>query len=251
MTDQLPNNPAPWRVAALYRFVALDALQDLQAAIRAAAQALDIRGTLLLAPEGFNGTLAGDATALDAMLAALDGLLGLRGAEIKFSTAAAQPFRRLKIRVKKEIITFGATAPDAHPAARAGVPVDPADWNVLIARDDVLLLDTRNDYETKVGGFAGAADPNLKTFTDFKDYAATLDPRQKIAMYCTGGIRCEKASAYLLGRGFTEIYQLQGGILRYLAEVPAAESRWQGTCFVFDERGSLGHGLAEQPITRD
>ena len=169
--------------------------------------------------------------------------------ELKLSTASAMPFARLKIRLKKEIVTLGDHATDPNRAV--GVYVDAADWNELIAAPDMLVIDTRNAFEVAMGSFAGAVDPGIKSFGQFKDFAArSLEPskHRKIAMYCTGGIRCEKASSYLLSRGFAEVYHLKGGILKYLEAVPESESRWRGECFVFDERGALGHGLRERQM---
>ena len=167
--------------------------------------------------------------------------------ELKFSSAAEMPFQRLKVRLKKEIVTLGDTAID--PTRQVGTYVEPSDWNALIAAPDTLVIDTRNAFEVAMGTFEGALDPGIKSFGEFKDFAAQqLDPakHRKIAMFCTGGIRCEKASAYLLAHGFAEVYHLKGGILRYLEGVPEQESRWRGECFVFDERVALGHGLRER-----
>jgi len=172
--------------------------------------------------------------------------------ELKFSRAAAMPFARLKIRLKKEIVTLGDTAVD--PTQLVGTYVEPSDWNALISEPDTLVIDTRNAFEVAMGTFEGAIDPCIRSFGQFKDFAAEqLDPakHRRIAMFCTGGIRCEKASAYLLARGFDEVYHLKGGILRYLEGVPEQESRWRGECFVFDERVALGHGLQQRPQSDD
>jgi UPF0176 protein len=169
--------------------------------------------------------------------------------ELKFSTAAAMPFQRLKVRLKKEIVTLGDASAD--PTRQVGTYVDPADWNALIAAPDTLVIDTRNAFEVAMGTFEGALDPGITSFGRFKDFAADhLDParHRRIAMFCTGGIRCEKASAYLLARGFPEVYHLKGGILKYIEGVPETESRWRGECFVFDERVALGHGLQESGL---
>jgi UPF0176 protein len=171
---------------------------------------------------------------------------------MKFSQASAMPFRRLKIRLKKEIVTLGDT--DADPAQRVGTYVDPADWNELIAEPETFVIDTRNAFEIEMGRFEGALDPGLRSFGQFREFAARhLDPakHRKVAMYCTGGIRCEKASAHLLARGFAEVYHLKGGILKYLEGIPESESRWRGQCFVFDERIALGHGLRERARADD
>jgi UPF0176 protein len=237
-----------WKVAAFYRFLPLTGLPELQAEITENCARLGVCGTILLAPEGINGTIAGHESKLDEFIALLDRLIGITRSELKFSTAVEKPFGRLKVRVKREIITL--RAPEADPAARTGTHVDPREWNELMNDPEVVVLDTRNDYETQTGIFRGAVDPGINTFTQFKDFAEkNLDPakHKKIAMYCTGGIRCEKASSYLLAHGFKEVYQLKGGILKYLEDIPPQESRWQGACFVFDERAALGHGLAQKP----
>jgi UPF0176 protein len=238
----------PIKVAALYQFAALPDFAALREPLRAICAGLGLRGSVLLAAEGINGTVAGEAAAIDALVGELQhGSLfcgRLDHLELKFSAAAEMPFRRLKIRLKKEIVTLGDAATD--PTRQVGVYVAPADWNALIAEPDTLLIDTRNAFEVAIGSFAGAVDPNIASFGQFKEFVArALDPdrHKKIAMFCTGGIRCEKASSYLLSRGFAEVYHLKGGILNYLETVPATESRWRGECFVFDERVSLGHGL--------
>ena len=236
------------KVAALYQFVALPDFRELREPLRALCDAHAIKGTILLAPEGINGTLAGTDDAIDALIGDMrDGALfggRLDNLELKFSTAPVMPFKRMKVRLKKEIVTLGDDIAD--PAKAVGTYVDAADWNALIADSDTLVIDTRNGFEVEMGSFAGAVDPKLSRFSDFRDYAAReLDPakHRRIAMFCTGGIRCEKASAYLLAHGFPEVYHLKGGILRYLETVPQADSRWTGACFVFDERVALGHGL--------
>ncbi|MEA2836319.1 MAG: hypothetical protein QOD89_869 [Bradyrhizobium sp.] len=241
----------PITVAAFYQFAALPDFRALREPLRAICNDLELKGSVLLAHEGINGTLAGSADAIDALTAELrDGeLFGgrLDNLELKFSRASAIPFARLKIRLKKEIVTLGDDKTD--PTRAVGVYVDAADWNKLIAAPDTLLIDTRNAFEVAMGSFAGAVDPEIKSFGQFKDFVAnTLDPRthRKIAMFCTGGIRCEKASSYLKSRGFAEVYHLKGGILEYLERVPESESRWRGECFVFDERVALGHGLRER-----
>jgi UPF0176 protein len=241
----------PVKVAAFYQFAALPDFRELREPLRATCADLKLKGSVLLAHEGINGTLAGSHDAIDALIAELrdGGLFGgrLDNPELKFSSAAAMPFARLKIRLKKEIVTLGDPATD--PTRAVGAYVDAADWNALIAAPDTLVIDTRNAFEVALGSFDGAVDPNIKSFGQFKDFVArTLDPHKdkKIAMFCTGGIRCEKASAYLLSRGFAEVYHLKGGILNYLEAVPESESRWRGECFVFDQRIALGHGLRER-----
>jgi UPF0176 protein len=239
-----------YKVAAFYQFAALPDFRELREPLRAICADLGLKGSVLLAHEGINGTLAGSAQAIAELINKLcDGdLFGgrLDHLELKFSQASAMPFQRLKIRLKKEIVTLGD--PGTDPTRQVGIYVDPADWNDLIVTPDTLLIDTRNDFEVAMGSFAGAVDPGIKSFGQFKEFAARdLDPQKhrRIAMFCTGGIRCEKASSYLLARGFAEVYHLKGGILKYLEGVPESESRWRGECFVFDERVALGQGLRE------
>src|SRR6202165_833557 len=246
----------PHRVAAFYQFAALPDFHRLREPLRAICAGLKLKGSVLLAHEGVNGTLAGSAEAIDEVVNALrkGELFGglLDHLELKFSTAAAMPFQRLKVRLKKEIVTLGDA--QADPTRQVGVYVDPTDWNDLIAAPDTLLIDTRNAFEVAMGTFAGAIDPGIKSFGEFKEFAARhLDPakHRKVAMFCTGGIRCEKASAYLLSRGFGEVYHLRGGILKYLERVPESESRWRGECFVFDDRVALGHGLRQRRMEHD
>jgi UPF0176 protein len=240
----------PYKVAAFYQFAALPDFRPLREPLRAICAELALKGSVLLAHEGINGTLAGEPDAIDSLIGELrDGALfggRLDNLELKFSTAAAMPFQRLKVRLKKEIVTFGDACAD--PTRQVGTYVDPADWNALIAAPDTLVIDTRNAFEVAMGTFEGALDPGITSFGQFKDFAADhLDPatHRRIAMFCTGGIRCEKASAYLLARGFPQVYHLKGGILKYIEGVPETESRWRGECFVFDERVALGHGLQE------
>lgn len=241
----------PWTVAAFYRFTPLDDLPALRAQVNELCAENGLCGTILLAPEGVNGTVAAaDAGKLDAAINVLDRLAGVRRGELKFSAAAEKPFQRMKVRLKKEIITL--KAPEADPSRLAGQYVAPQDWNALLEDPQVLVLDTRNDYETAEGKFHNAVDPGIRTFTEFKDFVQNnLNPQthRKIAMYCTGGIRCEKASAYMLAHGFEEVYHLRGGILKYLETVSGEESRWEGSCFVFDGRGRLGHGLREEIVS--
>ncbi len=234
-----------YTIAALYRFTPIADAPALRATLKDSFTLLGICGSLLIAPEGINGTLAGSAEAIDSMLALLCETTGLSRSEVKFSTSPFKPFDRLKVRLKKEIITFNQ--PDADPNQRVGTYVEAKDWNALISNPDVTVLDTRNTYETMVGTFEGAIDPKIEQFTDFAEFVAkTLDPNKhsKIAMYCTGGIRCEKASAYMLAQGFAEVYHLKGGILKYLEEVPQGQSKWNGECYVFDRRMAVGHGLS-------
>src|SRR6267143_3528363 len=246
----------PYKVAAFYQFAALPDFRELREPLRVVCADLGLKGSVLLAHEGINGTLAGSPDAIAALVEELrcGALFGgrLDNLELKFSAAAAMPFQRRKIRLKKEIVTLGDAAAD--PTRQVGIYVDPADWNALIAAPDTLVIDTRNAFEVAMGTFAGALDPGIKSFGQFKDFAARhLDPakHRRVALSCTGGIRSEKASAYLLARGFAEVCHLRGGILRYLEGVPQAESRWRGECFVFDDRLALGHGLRERPMGRD
>lgn len=251
MADLLVNGRMAFKVAAFYQFTALPDFRALQAPLLALCGELGIRGSVLLAPEGINGTLAGSSAGIDALMTEFrqGALFGgrLDRLELKFSAARAMPFQRMKVRLKKEIVTLGD--PTADPTRQVGTYVSPADWNALISSPDVLVLDTRNAFEVAMGTFEGAVDPDIRSFGQFKDFAAAqLEParHKKIAMFCTGGIRCEKASSLLLARGFAEVYHLKGGILKYLEEIPQDESRWRGQCFVFDERVALGHGLREQ-----
>ena len=235
-----------FRIAALYRFQRLAEPEALRRPLLDFCAARGIRGTLLLAREGINGTVAGGAEAIDALVANLEGDLGIRGLEIKYSRSEAMPFHRLKVRLKREIVTMGVD--DIDPLADVGAYVEPRDWNRLIEDPDTIVIDTRNDYETAIGTFERAIDPETKSFRAFPDWVernANLLEGRRVAMFCTGGIRCEKATAYLKARGFDDVHHLRGGILRYLEEVPHEESRWTGECFVFDERVSVGHGLVE------
>jgi UPF0176 protein len=241
----------PYKVAAFYQFAALPDFRELREPLREICAGLELKGSVLLAHEGINGMLAGSAEAVAGLVEELQrgSLFGgrLDNVELKYSSASAMPFQRLKIRLKKEIVTLGD--PTADPTRQVGIYVDPADWNAVMAAPDTLVIDTRSEFEVAMGTFAGAVDPGIKRFGQFKDFAARhLDPskHRRIAMFCTGGIRCEKASAYLLARGFARVYHLKGGILKYLEAVPEAESRWRGECFVFDERVALGHGLRER-----
>ena len=234
-------------VAAFYRFLALPDPSALREELRSTFLSTDLLGTTLIAPEGINGTMAASAATIDHLLTLLAERTGLDRSEVKFSTAETPPFRRLKFKLKREIITFRNAAVDP---ARPGQYVDPTDWNALLADPEVLLLDTRNSYETALGTFAGAVTPPLDTFSDFSDYVREhLDPtrHRKVAMFCTGGIRCEKASAYMLQQGFPEVYHLKGGILKYLETVPTESSQWQGACYIFDERVSVDHDDFARP----
>lgn len=235
-----------FRVAALYRFARLDNFADLKAPLAAFCCGRGIKGTLLLAREGINGTVAGSEEAIIALIDHLNAIPELAGLEVKYSVAADMPFHRMKVRLKKEIVTMGVE--DVDPRHSVGTYVEARDWNALISDPDTILIDTRNDYEVAIGTFQGAVDPATQSFRAFpqwvRDHRDDLDGR-KVAMFCTGGIRCEKATAYVKSLGFEEVFHLRGGILKYLEDVPADESLWQGECFVFDERVSVKHGLEE------
>ena len=231
-------------VAALYKFVTLKDFSALRQPLLAAMKAHGVKGTLLLAEEGINGTISGTRDAIDGFLTHLK--LDARFADLdhKESFCDEDPFYRSKVKLKKEIVTIGVEGVD--PNKSVGTYVEAKDWNTLIADPDVLLIDTRNDYEVALGTFEGAADPKTTSFGEFPKFVgANLDParHRKVAMFCTGGIRCEKASSHLVSQGFREVYHLKGGILKYLEEVPAHESKWQGECFVFDQRVAVGQGL--------
>ena len=233
-------------VAALYKFTAFPDPAALKAPLASACCQQGVKGTLLLANEGINGTIAGTRKGIDAVLAHIKSLPGCSDIEWKESTAETMPFPRMKVRLKQEIVTMGQ--PNVDPTASVGTYVQPEDWDDLIAAEDVVVIDTRNDYEVAIGTFEGAEDPHTKTFGEFPDWWAENAPRfgnKKVAMFCTGGIRCEKASNYLLGQGVDEVFHLKGGILKYLETVPQEQSRWNGECFVFDGRVAVGHGLQE------
>jgi UPF0176 protein len=243
------NSPAALpeiRVAALYRFCRIDGPEALRKPLAAFCCGRGIKGTLLLAREGVNGTVAGSPDAIDALIERLHEIPGMAGLELKFGSASAMPFHRMKVRLKKEIVTMGVGAVD--PVTDAGAYVEPRDWNALISDPDTIVIDTRNDYEVELGSFRGAVDPNTASFREFPGWVDSNRPSlegRKVAMFCTGGIRCEKATAYVRSLGIADVFHLRGGILKYLETVPADESLWQGECFVFDERVSVTHGLAE------
>lgn len=245
-------------IAALYKFLELPDYRSLQAPIRNFCEAHSIKGTLLLAPEGINGTIAGAPDAVHALLAFLRQDPRLSTLVHKESWSDQPPFVRMKVRLKKEIVTLGV--PGVNPSRMAGTYVKAEDWNALISRDDVVVIDTRNTYEVRIGTFAQALDPQLAAFSDLPGWltqqqkpggrlAGAGSKKPKVAMFCTGGIRCEKSTAYLRMQGFEEVYHLEGGILKYLEQVPAQNSLWQGQCFVFDERVSVGHGLVAGDYT--
>jgi UPF0176 protein len=238
----------PITVAALYRFSAFADPAAMQPDIAALCIAQGVRGTILLAQEGVNGTIAGSSAGIDGVITYLRTLPGCVDRDVKYSHAEKMPFYRLKVRVKKEIVTLGVDGID--PKRQVGTYVQAEDWNALIADPDTILIDTRNDYEVAIGSFEGAIDPKTKAFSDFPDwFHANRDTltsegkTPKFAMFCTGGIRCEKSTAFLKAQGIEDVYHLEGGILRYLETVPEAESKWHGECFVFDDRVSVKHGL--------
>ncbi|AMK20981.1 rhodanese-related sulfurtransferase [Sphingobium sp. TB-6] len=237
-------------IAALYRFASFPDPDAIARDLRLLCADLETCGTLIVAGEGINGTVAGSEAAIKALVAHIRALPGCADLDVKYAHSDEAPFARMKVKVKTEIVTLGAG--DLDPANQAGAYLDPADWNALIADPDTVIIDTRNAYEVAVGSFEGAIDPGTRSFRDFPawfdDFAEKLreegrEPR--IAMFCTGGIRCEKSTALVRARGFDEVYHLRGGILRYLEEIPEADSRWQGDCYVFDERVAVGHGLKQ------
>ena len=237
-----------YTIAALYHFCPVVDPHAVMPPLEALCRARQLRGTLIIAHEGVNGTIAGPGDGVAAVIEHLRALPGFAGLEIKESHAESAPFRKLKIKVKHEIVTLGAG--DVDPTAAVGRYVAPQDWNTLVDDPDSVLIDTRNDYEVALGTFKGAVDPRTASFRDFPawwaEHGADFEGK-KIAMFCTGGIRCEKSTSYLIGQGVEEVYHLKGGILKYLEDVPQAKSRWEGDCFVFDERVSVGHGLVEGP----
>ena len=245
-----PPAAPEWHVAAFYRFAPVADPASLRDRLRTACEAAGTRGTILVAPEGVNGTIAGSKAGIENILTAIRAEPGFGQLEPKFSTASSQPFHRMKVRLKAEIVTM--RVPGLDPAREAGTYVAPEDWNALIAAPDTVVIDTRNTYEVAIGQFSGAVDPGTDSFSEFPAWVEQNRDRlegKAIAMYCTGGIRCEKATAYMLSLGFDRVHHLEGGILRYLETVPADQSLWQGECFVFDERVGVGHGLEEGAAT--
>ncbi|RJF85581.1 rhodanese-related sulfurtransferase [Sphingomonas cavernae] len=245
----------PIRVAALYRFTRLEDIAALREPLLAGCNEGGVKGTLLLAAEGINGTIAGSEAAIARVINHIrTALPDCAALEVKYSGAETMPFHRMKVRLKREIVTMGQ--PDIDPLKGVGHYVAPADWNALIADPDTIVIDTRNDYEVAIGSFKGAIDPKTPSFRDFpgwfreqRDTLIGQGKAPKVAMFCTGGIRCEKSTAFLKSEGLDEVYHLQGGILKYLEDVPAEQSLWEGECFVFDQRVSVRHGLA--PGTHD
>lgn len=243
-----PTLSGPINVAALYRFARFDDPEAIRDGLDALCRERGVRGTLILAREGINGTIAGSKAAIETVLDHIRGLPGCKDCDVKLSHAATMPFHRLKVRVKREIVTMGQ--PDIDPLASAGTYVEPEDWNRLISDPDTIVIDTRNDYEVAIGTFRGAIDPQTASFRDFPEWyrsmreslgAGSKPPR--IAMFCTGGIRCEKSTAFLKQEGVEDVFHLKGGILNYLAKVPENASLWEGDCFVFDQRVAVTHGL--------
>lgn len=232
-------------IAAFYHFADLHDYREICPTLKSFCETHDLKGTILLAHEGINSTIAGSREGIDALLVYLRSDPRLQGLEHKESYSDRLPFQRLKVRLKQEIVKMGV--PTIDPTRTVGTYVEPKDWNALIADPTVLVIDTRNSYEVELGSFEGAIDPNLEIFSEFPNYVEqnlNPDTHQKVAMFCTGGIRCEKASAFMLSKGFGEVYHLKGGILKYLEEVPLEESLWQGECFVFDDRRSVDVDLS-------
>jgi len=251
-----------YRIAALYHFTALPDFKKLQPWLQKMCDLLNIKGTILLAHEGINGTISGSNDAIHSILEYIKADPRLAGLDAKFSEADDSPFYRMKVRLKKEIVTMGVENID--PNNVVGTYVDPNDWNALISDPDTVLIDTRNDYEVEIGTFQGAINPNTKTFREFPDWVEDNRDnlkKPKVAMFCTGGIRCEKASAYMKQNGFDDVYHLKGGILKYLETQPEEKSLWDGECFVFDQRVAVKHNLEQgqydqcfacrHPITED
>jgi UPF0176 protein len=242
------GSPSPVRVAALYKFARMSDCETIRGELADLCLSEGVKGTLLLAREGINGTIAGSDRAIDRVVAFIRALPGLADLDVKYSAAETMPFHRMKVRMKREIVTMGE--PQVDPLAGTGHYVPPQDWNALISEPGTIVIDTRNDYEVAVGTFAGAIDPGTASFRDFPAWFRAERERllgsgeqPKVAMFCTGGIRCEKSTAFLKAEGIEEVYHLQGGILKYLETIPADQSLWQGECFVFDERVAVGHGL--------
>ena len=236
-----------YTIAALYQFAPFDDPAALQGPLAQLCADHSIKGTILLATEGVNGTIAGSAQGITAVVAHIRALAGCTALDVKYSQTDASPFRRMKVRIKREIVTLGVAGID--PSHDVGRYVVAAEWNALIADPDTIVIDTRNDYEVAVGTFAGAIDPKTTSFGEFPAWFRAnrerFGPNPKVAMFCTGGIRCEKSTAFLRAEGIEDVAHLHGGILRYLEDVPQEESLWQGECFVFDERVSVGHGLVQ------
>ena len=233
-------------VAALYHFTKFSDYKKLQDPLRKICNSEGIKGSLLIAYEGINGTISGSRSGIDAVLKHIRSMPGCSNLEHKESFASEIPFKRMKVKLKKEIVTMGQ--PNIDPTLNVGNYIEPSDWNNLISRDDVIVIDTRNDYEVAIGSFDGAIDPETKSFGEFPEWWEENRSKyqdKRVAMFCTGGIRCEKSTNFLLNEGVKDVYHLKGGILKYLEEVPEKNSKWNGECFVFDSRVSVKHGLEE------
>ena len=233
-------------VAALYHFTKFSDYKKLQDPLRKICNSEGIKGSLLIAYEGINGTISGSRSGIDAILKHIRSMPGCSNLEHKESFASEIPFKRMKVKLKKEIVTMGQ--PHIDPTLNVGNYIEPSDWNNLISQDDVIVIDTRNDYEVAIGSFDGAIDPETKSFGEFPEWWEENRSKyqdKRVAMFCTGGIRCEKSTNFLLNEGVKDVYHLKGGILKYLEEVPEKNSKWNGECFVFDSRVSVKHGLEE------
>lgn len=244
MTTQSSSSQGKFLVCALYKFVSLPDFEEMRAPLKQKLESLSIKGTILLAQEGLNGTISGTQSSVDVLLSYLNDDTRINPISFKLSWHDEQPFYRTKVKLKKEIVTLGVEGID--PRKSVGTYVAPKDWNALISDPEVTVIDTRNDYEIEIGSFKHAINPNTDSFREFPQYVETeLDPNKhkKVAMFCTGGIRCEKSTAYLKEQGFDEVYHLEGGILKYLEEVPQSDSLWEGDCFVFDNRVAVNHDL--------
>jgi UPF0176 protein len=231
-------------LASFYKFVRLPDVETIKTSLLALCERQQLKGTILLASEGINATIAGETGAVETLINFLGRDPRFTELEVKTCEVNSPPFKHMKVKIKPEIITFGSSEVD--PTEKVGAYVTPQEWNELISDPEVTVVDTRNEYEVKIGTFKGAENPHLESFKQFPDYIhQNLDPQKqkKVALFCTGGIRCEKATSLMLSEGFQEVYHLQGGILKYLQEVPPEESLWQGECFVFDERVAVKHGL--------
>ncbi|AFZ46850.1 Rhodanese domain protein [Cyanobacterium stanieri PCC 7202] len=232
--------------ASFYHFTPLKDLEILQDKLLNLCNQLAIKGTILIAEEGINSNIVGNEEAIKKVVSEIKKILNEQEFDVKYSDTNDIPFERMKVKIKKEIITFGV--PEANPHEQVGTYLSPREWNELIAQPDVKLVDTRNDYEVEIGTFKKAENPQIKSFREFNDYIEenlSENKEQKVALFCTGGIRCEKVTALMLKRGFKEVYHLKGGILKYLEEIPETESLWEGECFVFDDRVAVKHGLEE------
>lgn len=253
-TPPLRPSEQPVRVAALYRFARLENFQDLREPLQKLCREHGIGGTLLLAQEGINGTIAGTPEGIDAVLAAIRALPDCAEVDVKLSSASTMPFHRMKVRLKREIVTMGQ--PDIDPRSVVGTYVEPSEWNALISDPETIVIDTRNDYEVSIGTFSKAINPKTGSFREFPEWFRRERERllgtgkpPKVAMFCTGGIRCEKSTAFLKQEGIEDVFHLKGGILKYLEVMPEEQSLWQGECFVFDQRVTVGQGLVEGSCT--